>query len=97
MKTDYSNGNISLHKAAVHDITEKCRRPRQVSFDRSLIACHSNQAIVREARRMAVFRAAWDWIMHPLSSLVAVIDVAHKTHKDVLHPPSAKQTEKENA
>lgn len=63
------------------------RRPR--CFDRSLIACSADQKLVREARRMDTFRVFWGWVMRPFTAMIDAIAVAHRTHADVLNPPSA--------
>ena len=62
-----------------------------VSFERSLIACHSNPAIVAEARRQYLMRGVWQKLLSPLSIVCEAIAEGARTHGEVLYPRSAGQ------
>ena len=62
-----------------------------VIFERSLIACHSNPAIVAEARRQYLLRGVWQKLLSPLSIVCEAIAEGARTHGDVLNPRSSCQ------
>jgi len=77
------------HPLGIFGQVEEPLRP--ISFERSLIACHSNPAIVAEARRQYLMRGVWQKLLSPLSIVCEAIAEGARTHGEVLYPRSAGQ------
>ena len=77
------------HPLGIFGQVEEPLRP--ISFERSLIACHSNPAVVAEARRQHILRGVWQKLLSPLSIVCEAIAEGARTHRAVLNPLSAGQ------
>ena len=87
--SDVTEVTRPIHPLGIFGQVEEPLRP--ISFERSLIACHSNPAVVAEARRQHILRGFWQKLMLPISVLCEAIAEGARTHGEVLYPRSAGQ------
>ena len=82
--------SMAMSPTVAEETDAELPRPT-VAFERSLIACHSNPAVVAEARRQHILRGFWQKLMLPISVLCEAIAEGARTHGEVLYPRSAGQ------